>query len=299
MVTGSRFLNALAVMAALIACSSLANAGEAGQADAPNTYPAAVSDVAPGNLGSSGETSGESYGVALTPAVYLVNFLLLYIANPSEAANMPAYMASLPAPVYDCLEANPHGCPYSDFSDLFGFNRSGDSNRRPNWPPACQEDPQLERLAPSIARFPDQLNEPLGAERANRLARVLGIDKSMVLTDAEYQCTVGTPPRNLDQQIIASCMDNLTNSNGNADNPLSSFGLSITGQGDVQSDCAPHAVCLVFNQLFSGPLEKIALQCGWASKLEHMVRETPFLQFVYHGNKCQKFGGAPTGACLV
>lgn len=190
MVTGSRFLNALALMAALIACSSPAGAGEAGQADAPNTYPAAVSEVvAPANPGST----NESYGVALTPAVYLVNFLLLYVANPSVAANMPAYMASLPSPVYDCLEANPRGCPYADFSDLFGFNRSGDSNRRPNWPPACQEEPQLERLTPSIARFPDQLNEPLGAERANRLARVLGIDKSMVLTDAEYQCTIGTP----------------------------------------------------------------------------------------------------------
>ncbi len=208
-------------------------------------------------------------------------------------------MASIPSPVYDCLEATPSGCPYADFSDLFGFKRNGDAEKRPAWPPACQEDPEWERLTPSIARFPDQLNEPLGAERADRLARVLGIDKRMVLSDAEYQCTIGTPPRNSDQQTIVSCIDNLTNSKGNTDNPLSSYGLSITGQGDVQSDCAPQAACLVFNQLFAGPLEKIALQCGWARKLERMVRKTPFFQFVYHGNKCQMAGGAPTGACLV
>ena len=136
-------------------------------------------------------------------------------------------------------------------------------------------------------------------DRAERLARLLGIDESMILTDAEYQCTIGTPPRNQDQQTIFSCIGNLTNSKGNTDIPLSSYGLSITDQGDVQSDCAPEAPCLVFNQLFAGALEKIAFECGWAMKLERMVRETPFFQVVYDGHKCQQYSGAPTGACVV
>jgi hypothetical protein len=298
MTTSGRFPNAIVVIAALLASAGVACAGEAGSGKDSSAYlenQAAVSDATPGSPGSA----DESYGVAVTPAVYFVNFLLLYIANPSEAANMPAYMASLPPQVYDCLEATPQGCTYADYASLFGFHRSEDPNKRPLWPTACREDPEWERLSPSIARFPNQLNEPLGAERAGRLARLLGIDDSMILTDAQYQCTIGTEPRNPDQEIIVGCIDNLTNSKGNSDNPLSSYGLSVTDQGEVQSLCAPQAVCLVFNNLFKGPLEKIALQCGWAGKLERMVTQTPFLQFVYHGNKCQKAGGAPMGACLV
>ena len=158
---------------------------------------------------------------------------------------------------------------------------------------------QYGKRAPSIARHPDQINEPLGMDRAKRLARLLNIDESMILTDAEYQCTIGTPPRNQDQQTIFSCIGNLTNSKGNTDIPLSSYGLSITDQGDVQSDCAPEAPCLVFNQLFAGALEKIAFECGWAMKLERMVRETPFFQVVYDGHKCQRYSGAPTSAGVV
>ncbi len=36
------------------------------------------------------------FGVGLAAPVYFVNFMLLYMANPSPAANMPAYRAPLP-----------------------------------------------------------------------------------------------------------------------------------------------------------------------------------------------------------
>ena len=282
----TRFLGVWVIIATLIAFSSAVFADEAGQ-----SY---VRQFHPGNaaIGSEAAWEGrgvpaEPYGVPVTPPIYLVNFLLLYIANPNNAANMPAYRAAIPWPLYDCLQKNPEGCLYADFERFF------DEQVLPRggclWPNDCQEDPEWADLAPSIAMHPDQINEPLGIKRAERIAQRLGIDASMILTEMEYQCTIGTPTnRTPDQETIVLCIENLTNSKGNADIPLSSYGLSITDQGYVQSDCAPEAPCLVFNQLFAGPLERLAIECGWAIKLERMARETPFFHFVYDGNQCQK-----------
>ncbi len=292
----ARFLGVFIVMVTIIAFSSVVVAGVVGQG---NVRPMHLTNAAivPEAASENRSLPGGPYGMAVTPAVYFVNFLLLYIANPNEAANMPAYRATIPSALYDCLKEHPEGCPYAEFARFFDnqiFDRGGCF-----WPTDCQEDPRWEAVAPSIARRPDQINEPLGIKRAEMLARLLGIDASMILTDTEYQCTIGTPPRNQDQETIFQCINNLTNSMGNTDIPLSSYGLSITDQGDVQSVCAPEAPCLVFNQLFAGPLERIALQCGWAAKLERMVRETPFVHFVDDGHKCQQYGGAGTGACVV
>ena len=56
----------------------------------------------------SHEAAHEVYAPSLTSAIYLVNFLLLYMANPDLAAYMPAYKAPIPQPVVDCLDQN-HG----------------------------------------------------------------------------------------------------------------------------------------------------------------------------------------------
>jgi hypothetical protein len=249
----------------------------------------------------------EPYGVGVTPAVYLVNFLLLYIANPGEAANMPAYRAAIPQDLYDCLQLNHEGCNYDEFES--SLNNHDVEKGTSILPRECRAEPKWEVLAPSIAKHPDQINEPLGIKRADAIARRLGIDKSMILTDMEYQCTIGTPAiRALDpdRETIFQCITNLTNSNGNTDIPLSSYGLAISdtispnGAQNVQSLCAPQAPCLVFNDLFAGPLERIAAVCGWGSKLESMVRTTPFFRFAARGHECQLLGGAGTdGACVV
>ncbi len=144
-------------------------------------------------------------------------------------------------------------------------------------------------------------------DRANRLAGLLGINKSMILTDQEYECTIGIPPRDDDRKTIFACINNLSNSNGNTNIPLSSYGLAITDDrnGDVpagyaQSLCAPDAPCLVFNDLFAGPLERIAAVCGWEMKLARMVAETPFREFAKDGSRCQEFGGTKNGGpCIV
>jgi hypothetical protein len=84
----------------------------------------------------------------------------------------------------------------------------------------------------------------------------------------------GTPPKTTDQQIIFVCINNPTNSKGNADIPLSSYGLSLNEQRDIRGACAPDAPCLEFNALLAGPLEEIAIQCGWLEKLVRMETGT-------------------------
>lgn len=274
----------LAVMATLLVSSSVFGAGKADNSSTPDPY-----------------------GIGVTPAVYLINFLLMYITNPNEAANMPAYRAPIPLNLSDCLYAHPTEpdlCPYSDYALSFDedpFIGSANQTKKCSFPPDCQTDPKWEELAPPVAQHPDQINEPLGLERANSIAKSLKIDKSMILTDAEWECTIGQPPRDTEQELIVSCLNNLTNSNGNTNIPLSSYGLALDNDGNVQSLCAPHAPCLEFNLLFYGPLEKLAKQCGWFDKFQNMTATTPWSDLLNDGGNCQQnVGGTHRGgACLA
>jgi hypothetical protein len=143
----------------------------------------------------------------VTPAIYLVNFLLLYMANPDIAAYMPAYKAAIPQPVVDCLEQNPSGCQYTDYHKYFDNpHGGGDQNRECFWPEVCQESARWARLAPRKFRQALDINEPLGRRRADQLAHLLGMDEGMILTDAEYHCLIGTPPRDHDREIIFRCI---------------------------------------------------------------------------------------------
>ena len=177
------------------------------------------------------EVANEVYAPSVTTAVYLVNFLLLYMANPDIAAYMPAYRAPIPQPVVDCLEQNPMGCPWADYRRY--FDEQVFDNRECFWPDVCQENARWARLAPRKARRPEQINAPLGRRRADQLAHLLGMDAGMIFTDPEFHCVIGIPPRDHDREIIFRCIYNLTNSNGNAAIPLSSYGLNVTEQGDV------------------------------------------------------------------
>jgi hypothetical protein len=248
----------------------------------------------PSEAPGSHEADHEVYSPSVTPAIYLVNFVILYMANPDLAAYMPAYKAPIPQPVVDCLEQNPMGCPWADYRRYFDeqvFDKS-----ECFWPDVCQEAARWARLAPHKLTRTEQLNEPLGRRRADQLAHVLGIDESMILTDAQYHCVIGTPPRDPDREIIFRCIYNLTNSNGNAAIPLSSYGLNVTEQGDVRSVCAPDAPCLEFNALFRGPLEAIFAECHCLDKFLRVVAETQLPQFIEDANPCQQ-SGEP--ACLI
>ena len=241
---------------------------------------------------SEGQGSAtEFYGPPISPAIYLVNFLILYMVNPREAADMPAYKAPIPKAVVACLEQNPNGCPYAAFAHLFEQQTSRDRTVPPNkcfWPVECQLERHFVRLAPHRARRGKQINKPLGMKRAAQLAQVLGIDDSMILTEKQYRCLIGTPGnRTTDQQTFFQCIRQLTNSKGNAAIPLSSYGLYVNDEGDVRSVCAPNAPCLDVNALLLGPFEQIALECGFLHKFLRLLNQTPLLRLIPGGFACQ------------
>jgi hypothetical protein len=236
------------------------------------------------------------YGMSTVPSIYLVNFLFIYVADPNVAANMPAFRTPIPQPVYDCLLQSPTGCPYAELEPFFAEDTNVGGGKT-DWPRQCQEDPKWDRLAPPKAKQVEQINQSIGLERADQIAKALGIDARMVLTPAEYQCMIGTPEnRTDDQKTIYSCVQDLTNSNGNTDTPLSSYGIYINDGGNARSVCAPDAPCLNFNALLAGPLEQIARQCGFLHKLARLTTETPLLKFVRDADPCQK-SEEPT--CIV
>jgi hypothetical protein len=248
----------------------------------------------------------QPFGVPLAPPVYFVNFLLLYWSNPEIAAYMPAYRAALPQEVYQCLVENPLGCPYADMAEFFAeqalASGGGSRNKNTVWPVSCQTDPRWQALAPREYRRADQINEPLGTRRAEQLARAFGIDQEMILTGEEYACLIGGPGpllRPFREQIVL-CSIEFTNSKGHAVIPLSSYGLFPDAQGGVRSLCASEgtfeAPCLKANDIFFGPLEAIAAECGFEDKLRRLTTETPMLEFAVQGNDCQQ---AWAGACIA
>ena len=78
------------------------------------------------------DVANEVYAPSLTPGIYLVNFVFLYMANPDLAAYLPAYKAPIPQPVVDCLEQNPTGCPYADYrnTSMSRFSTTGNASGR-------------------------------------------------------------------------------------------------------------------------------------------------------------------------
>ena len=254
----------------------------------------------------------EPFGVPVAPAMWLANFLLLYFSSPDLAANMPAYRAALPQEVYRCLVDNPEGCPYAYLKPYFdeqALQIGGSRNKTTFWPTSCQCDPKWEALAPREYRQPNQIHQPLGREKADQLARRLGMDQEMILTEEQYECQIGTPPRGPAREIIFLCDQDLTNSKGKAAIPLSSYGLSIDKQGYVRSNCAPNAPCIEFNKLAlplcencPSALALIAIDCDFVPKLIRLFKETPLLELLIGGVACQKEWGPDGGvhpSCII
>jgi hypothetical protein len=257
----------------------------------PPAVPAAANFPTPGR-------QTVPFGVPLAPPIYFVNFLFLYFANPATAALMPAYRAPVPQQVYDCLLANPDGCPYEQMARFFRQQAAETpwAGVETDWPNYCQTTERWRQLAPPIYQNADQINEPLGKERAFLLAKALGMDDKMILTRDEYACAMGVPPRDHIQQILYACFIDFTASNGNGVVvPFSSYGLNLNEQGNVLSLCAPKAPCLEANQAFL-LLPEIALRCGFEDKLERFLRETPVEQFIVEGGRCQ---GQTPDACIA
>ncbi|MFE3447128.1 hypothetical protein ACFXNW_29190 [Nocardia sp. NPDC059180] len=56
-------------------------------------------------------------GMSMAPPLWIVNFALIYVLNPSLAAMMPAYWAPIPAQVADAIKASPTGqVPFGEYA---------------------------------------------------------------------------------------------------------------------------------------------------------------------------------------
>ncbi len=295
------FLNVTLAMLVIVWAGSL-------YAQERGTYSSMVPEAA---YGTSAYV--EPFGVPLAPGIYLANFMILYFVKPEVAANMPSYRAVLPQEVYECLVENPTGCPYVGMAQYFAeqaLEVGGSRNSNTFWPSICQIDPRWDALVPPEYRQPDQINQPLGRKKADKLARLLSMDRDMILTDEQYECMMGTdqnPPSNDNgRDIIRACLYDLTNSKvAEVIIPLSSYGLSLDDKGNVRSNCAPEAPCLEFNELaIDGSLDEIAVQCGFEEKLQRLIdpryTKTPFPELIVGGVECQKEWGPESGLpCIV
>jgi hypothetical protein len=59
-------------------------------------------------------------GMSMAPALWIVNFALIYVLNPKKAALMPARWTPIPADVVDAISASPTGqVPYSEYASSF------------------------------------------------------------------------------------------------------------------------------------------------------------------------------------
>src|SRR6058998_2739456 len=111
----------------------------------------AASPVMAENRPEHSQIPGPDYGVALTPAVYFVNFLFMYFSNPDNAGNMPAYRAPIPRALATCLLEHPEGCRYADYHQYFNgqtFFSDGNRGNVCRWTSACELEPSFQNLAP-------------------------------------------------------------------------------------------------------------------------------------------------------
>jgi hypothetical protein len=193
---------------------------------------------------------------------------------------MPAYRVPLPQPVYKCLLDNPDGCPYEEMARFFRQQAAGRIDKRDMntvYPSYCQTTEPWQALAPPVYQHRDQINEPLGDERA---APTRAGPRHRARHDLDRQrisVRMGVPPRDPAQEILYACFIDFTASKGNGIVvPFSSYGLNLNEQGNVLSLCAPHAPCLEANKVFL-LLPDIARRCGFTNKLERLLSRTPVL----------------------
>lgn len=68
---------------------------------------------------TKGEVNSE-VGMSMAPPLWIVNFALLYVLQPSLAAAMPAHWAPIPSAVADAVRSSPTGqVPFGDYASYF------------------------------------------------------------------------------------------------------------------------------------------------------------------------------------
>ena len=166
--------------------------------------------------------------------------------------------------------------------------------------------PAYENVAPTQLTNPDQLNQPLGRERAERIARQIGLTAADALSDQQYQDLSAGGGIGGDRdaaEVINACVRILTNTVGrplysdvngrNTPSVLASYGLYVNPAGQLESPANADAPTRQVNSLIApgGYVGTWLRDNGAAHTLVALYRSAYTVQAAY-GFAAQQVSGA-------
>ncbi|MFB7873732.1 hypothetical protein ACFC06_00665 [Nocardia sp. NPDC056064] len=167
-------------------------------------------------------------------------------------------------------------------------------------------DPAYEHVAPTQLTSPDQLNQPLGQERAEWIAGQIGLDRADALTDQQYHDLTTGGGVGGDQaaaDVIVACVEILTNTVGRplysdvagqrTPSVLASYGLYVNPGGLLESPANADAPTRQVNTLIApgGFVGNWLRDNGAAHTLAALYRSAYTVQAAY-GFAAQQISGA-------
>lgn len=163
---------------------------------------------------------------------------------------------------------------------------------------------KYEYLAPTEFTNADQINEPLGQERADKIAKKLGLNKKMVLTPLQYELFItgkGIGGDADSAKLADECVRIFTNTTGNPlydDSVLASYGLFVKegddGIGWLMSLANEDAPTRIANTLLvkSGYIDTWFRSNGATDSLIQLY-ESGYTISAYYGDMAQQQSGVP------
>jgi hypothetical protein len=166
--------------------------------------------------------------------------------------------------------------------------------------------PGYEQLAPTQVSDPEQLNQPLGEQKADEIAARIGLARDDALTDQQYRELVkggGVGGDRDAAEVIDACVRILTNTNGRpllsdvdgrpTPTVLASYGLYVNTDGLLQSPANADAPTRQVNSLIApgGFVGTWLRDNGATHSLIALYRSAYTVQAVY-GYAAQQISGA-------
>ena len=164
---------------------------------------------------------------------------------------------------------------------------------------------KYEKYAPTQARTPGQVNQPLGQTKADRLARAIGLDTTKVFTPKQFALLVsgkGKGGQTGPAKVVDASVRILTNTTGRplyskvngvlTPTVLASYGLFVNPSGRLESPANTTAATRKVNVLLKpgGYLAQWARKNGAEAAIANLYASA-YTSVAVYGIKSQKAGG--------
>ena len=164
--------------------------------------------------------------------------------------------------------------------------------------------PQFEHVAPTEIANEGQLNQPLGQPLADEIAREIGLNKSEVLTQAQYRAFITGQSRDgsgslASAELVDESVKILTNTIGHplayqdengrvVTSVLASYGLFVTTSGELESPAYETAPTYLVNQVImpNGYMSNW-MKANFARKSLEQLYRSAYTSEVVYGNAAQ------------